>query len=55
MDLTLVFSQFQVLLSLLWEFKEKKEGRRDKKGNKGRRNKTRKKKRKEGGLKREKK
>ena len=49
----LVFSQFQVLLSHLWEFKEKKEGRRDKKGKKGRMNdKTRKKEREEEGVKR---
>ena len=37
---TLVFSQFQVLLSHLWEFKKKRkekktEGRRDIKGEKG--------------------
>ena len=53
LDLTLVFLQFQVLLSHLWGLKKKKRRKKRYKG-KERRNRTRKKKREEEGVKRKK-
>ena len=49
---TLLFSQFQILLSHLWKFKKKRRRRkRDKKGEKGRGNQKRKKEKEEEGVK----